>query len=383
MSKIIMAGIDLHDRSMLIQCACGLDAPQQRSFINDVEGRVELSVYLHQQAQEHQATGIMVVYEASGQGFGLCDLLWDQGIDCRVLSPHNLPHTSKGRKNKTDAKDAMMLLGVLRGHVLAGNELPEVWTPPQRVRDDRELVRARLEAGEALTQVKLKILTMLKRRGMELPKWFTKNRTWSKRFTRWLRETADSMDSVVAPVLGALVDRCEELHREKTELERHLRYLSKADRYKHAYQQIHAMKGVGLVTAMTFLTEMGDVNRFHNRRQVAAYLGLVPSARESGEADDRKGHITRQGSGRLRKVLCQAAWSAVRTDADVRQEWERIKGAGKRQGKKAIVAVMRKMAIKMWHIASSMGVTTTLMSRRDSLCIESPPGVPLSPGSSA
>ena len=112
---------------------------------------------------------------------------------------------------------------------------------------------------------------------------------------------------------------------------------------------------------MTFLTEIGDALRFSNRRQIAAYLGVIPSARESGEAGDRKGRITRQGPGRVRKVLCQASWTAVRLDPHVHQQWERIKGNGKKGGKKAIVAIMRKLAIQMWHIMFQCGTAEELV----------------------
>jgi transposase len=67
-------------------------------------------------------------------------------------------------------------------------------------------------------------------------------------------------------------------------------------------------KGVGLRAAMVYLTEIGEASRFPNRRTVGSYWGMAPSSYESGEADDRKGHITRQGSPRVSHVLCQAAW---------------------------------------------------------------------------
>ena len=72
-----------------------------------------------------------------------------------------------------------------------------VWTPPQRVRDDRELIRARLETGESCTRVKLQIFSMLKRRGIALPDWFRKNRGWTKRFVKWLETQAETMDEAV------------------------------------------------------------------------------------------------------------------------------------------------------------------------------------------
>ena len=79
-------------------------------------------------------------------------------------------------------------------------------------------------------------------------------------------------------------------------------------------QQLTKLKGVAAPTAMVFLAEMGDLSRFSNRKQIGAYLGLVPSSDETGEGHQRKGHITRQGSPRVRRVLCQATWSRVRTD---------------------------------------------------------------------
>ena len=100
-----------------------------------------------------------------------------------------------------------MLLEQLRGFVLAGNPLPVVWTPPQRLRDDRELVRARVDASDDTTRIKLQILSMLKRYEILKPCWYTAR--WSKRFVKWLRDTAAEMDPVVAPVLGSLIDRYE------------------------------------------------------------------------------------------------------------------------------------------------------------------------------
>ena len=360
MTYVTIVGCDLHDRSMLLKTAVGKSDPEQRTFSNDMQGRTEMIEYLIGFARRTESSRIVFVYEASGQGYGLYDLLTDQGIECSVLSPTHIPQSAKSRKNKTDPKDAMRLLELARGHVLAGNPLPTVWTPPQRVRDDRELIRARLEAGESCTRVKLQILSMLKRRGIVLPSWFLKHRSWTKRFVKWLETQAEMMDEVVRPVLSNLIVRCETLRLQMVDFEKHIKHLSKTKRYKAACEELRQLRGVGLLTAMTFLTEMGDLLRFSNRRQVAAYLGLCPSSFESGESNDRKGHITRQGPGRVRKVLCQAAWAAVRLDPEIRKRWERIKGGRSGRGKKAIVAVMRHLGIVMWHAASSVGVSTEL-----------------------
>lgn len=121
--------------------------------------------YLMDFADRHNSPRIVFVYEASGQGYGLHDFLTEQGFECFVLSPAHLAKSAKQKRNMTDAKDAQMLLEKARAYVLAGNALPIVWTPPQALRNDRELVRARLETAEAAASDKLSVLALLKRFG--------------------------------------------------------------------------------------------------------------------------------------------------------------------------------------------------------------------------
>lgn len=362
MSEVTIVGCDLHDRSMLLKVGVGKKKTHERSFVNDFEGRSKMVQYLIALAQKHGSERIIFVYEASGQGYGLYDLLRDQGIESYVLSPSRLPKTSKSKRNKTDSRDAQMLFEQARAFALAGNELPIVWTPPQKLRDDRELVRARLETAEACTRIKLQIFALLKRYGVPTPEWFRKSRNWTKRFVAWLQETAGKLPDVVGPVLLTLVERFELLNHQITEFDRHLRHLAKTERYRVAAAALRELPGVGLVSSLVFLTEMGDLSRFSNRREVAAYLGLCPSSYESGNADDRKGHITRQGPGRVRKILCQAAWAAIRNDGATRDTWVRIQGNKPGRAKKAVVAIMRKLAVVMWHKALAAGVSEELIA---------------------
>jgi transposase len=361
MGQVIMIGCDLHDRSLLLRFCVDSAAPQQASFANDAEGRGRMVTRLHELAEKHGARRIVFAYEASGQGFGLCDLLHDCGIECHVLSPTHLEKTPKSAKQKTDAKDAQKLLEAVRGHILAGNELPVVWTPPQRLRDDRELVRARIDLSDETTRVKLQVLALLKRRGIAKPAWYTSH--WTKRFVAWLRQLGERLDPVVTPVLEGLLGRYETLHAEQAQLDKGVRRLSQTDRYRAACGELCKLPGVGLLTAMTFLTEMGDLHRFHNRREVGAYLGLCPASFESGETNDRKGRITRQGPARLRRILCQSAWVAVSRCEETGRAYGRIHGGRKNGRKKAIVAIMRRLAIKMWHRAMSCGVDPVLEGR--------------------
>ena len=103
------------------------------------------------------------------------------------------------------------------------------------------------------------------------------------------------------------------------------------------------------MTAMVFLTELGDLRRFSNRRQVGSYLGLIPSSYETGQDDDHKGHITHQGPSRVRKVLCQAVWCRLRTVPLEREAYDRVAKRNPRHKKIAVVAQMRRLAVVLWH----------------------------------
>jgi transposase len=71
---------------------------------------------------------------------------------------------------------------------------------------------------------------------------------------------------------------------------------------------LQALRGINLVAAATFVSEVGDLTRFENPRQLRAYLGLVPSERSTGDTV-RRGSITKAGNGRVRHILVESAWT--------------------------------------------------------------------------
>lgn len=362
MRNSIMVGCDLHDKSMVLKVAEGSAEPVLLRFANTAQGREAMVAELLERGRLCRSKRIVLVYEACGLGFGLHDLLRKSGVECYVLAPTHLPKTPGGRRNKTDERDAQMLLEQCRGHVLAGNHLPTVWIPPDRLRDDRDLVRTRLDTAEAGARIKLQILSLLKRNGIVLPEFFLKHRNWTKIWLRWLQTTSESLAGGAATVLRSYVARWEALQQELSHLDQAIRDLSETACYAAPVAALQALPGVGRLTAMVFLTEMGDLSRFQNRRQIGAYLGLAPSAFESGNCDDRKGHITHQGPSRVRKVLCQATWASLWKDPVTKETWERLRNHNPKRSKKAIVALMRRLAIRMWHVALACGVDPSLAS---------------------
>ena len=350
MDKVLLIGADVHDENVLTKFAVGRGAMATRSFRNNREGRQGLIRFFGEWAAQVRAQRLVFAYEASCCGYLLHDELVAAGSECYVLAPSKIERSPVQRRRQTDEKDAERILELLRGFVLAGNRLPAVWVPDLQTRDDREAVRARLDVGEKASTVKAQIQMLLKRGGMEKAEGVGGN--WTQDHRQWLAGLGGEESPLgygARTALNSLRRQLEALEAETRRLDRALEPLGESPRYAAQVEALTDLKGVRLLTALVFLTEMGNVLRFDNRRQVGAYVGLVPSSHESGEQADRKGHITRQGSARLRKVLCQAAWARIRHDAGTRLLHQRLVQKNPRKKKIAVVACMRQLAILMWH----------------------------------
>lgn len=348
--KNIFCPIDLHQRKMLVGIAVDCSRPSFHEFDTEWEGGVaKLIQMLHGLRDRHRGAEVWVAYEASGCGFRLADLLMEEGFRASVLAPTNLPVTPRSRSNKTDQRDVIRILEVMRGHVLAGNALPEVWIPSPELRDHREVVRRRLALKEQLADVKNKIHGLLRRYGVKKPAGLQSN--WTKKHLRWLHSLVSTLEWGAGRTLMSFLREFDFYEQECVEIEQDLLALAENESYRDQVAALTQFPGVGVLTAMVFLVELGDLKRFPNRRALGSYLGLVPRSWESGEQDDRKGRISKQGPSRVRKVLNQAAWSLVRWDPAWKRWFENQVGNSKKKKRRMIVAVMRRLGIMMWRTA--------------------------------
>jgi transposase len=191
------------------------------------------------------------------------------------------------------------------------------------------------------------LLRFARRRQKSQSRSFGNCRSWTGAYRAWLRGLVRSEAALGYGARMALLSLLAQLEAIEEQIEftdGQVEELSLQQRYAEPARQLQGLKGVGVLTAMVFLTEMGDLGRFSNRRQIGACLGLVPSSDESSEGCERKGHITGQGSARLRRVLCQATRSRVRTDACERVVYERICAKNPKHKKIAVVAIMCRRA---------------------------------------
>jgi transposase len=211
-------------------------------------------------------------------------------------------------------------------------------------------VRTRQDLSQKQTAVKTQVQMLVKRNGLEKPPGL--GGSWSKAYRQWLKAITESEAATVgmATALRSLLRQLEFLEAEIQRIDQAMKELAETARWKPIAQALMQVKGVGLKAALKYATDIGDFSRFQRGRQLGAYYGLVPSSNESGEHNDRKGHITREGSPTTRQILCQAAWSRVRYDEHEREFYRRVVAKNPKKKKIALVACMRRLTVRLWHV---------------------------------
>ncbi len=127
----------------------------------------------------------------------------------------------------------------------------------------------------------------------------------------------------------------------------------KAERYAAETARLEQIKGVGAVTALTFVLTLDNPERFQHSRDVGCYLGLRPKSSQSG-ASEPEMRISKEGDGYLRTLLVQCAQyilSRRGPETDLKRWGQTIAQKGKKKAKKrAVVAVARKLAVLMHRL---------------------------------
>jgi transposase len=351
MKNYIFVGCDSQEEKLVNKFAHNDGPIEMKKCSARRAGRQKMVEYFKEQSRPAGGAQVVVAYEASSHGFILCDQLRAAGFICHVLAPTKIERSSKQKRNKTDERDAERLLDIVRGHYLAGTKMPAVWVPDGQTRDDREPVRARQDLSEKLSTVKTQVQMLLKRHGLEKPEEIGKN--WTKGHRQWVQALSQDGAPIqlgMRQALKTLLRQVQFWEHEIEQIDGAMRELANTARRKPIVDALMREKGVGLTTALKYATDIGDFGRFRRSRQIGAFFGLAPSSNESGENNDRKGHITREGSPSARQVLCQATWSRVQHDKQEGEVYQRLVAKNPKKKKIALVACMRRLAVRLWHI---------------------------------
>jgi transposase len=250
--------------------------------------------------QRLQAEGnVRACYEASGAGYVLQRSLAEWSVECQLAAPSLIPRRP-GEHRKTDRRDAIKI-----GRDFRDDRLVLINVPTEDDERIRDLVRCRETFQREIIKSRHYILKFMRRRGFI----YRDGNHWTLRHLNWIRQvlapaTLADEDHVVLSEYLALLEY--KLQR-RDELDRRIEALALTPRYKPVVDRICCFRGFKAQAAMVIATELGDLRRFENPRQLMAYVGLVPSENSSGDRR-RLGAITKAGNARVRHILIQAAW---------------------------------------------------------------------------
>lgn len=316
---------------------CGIDYSKRFSYITlgDENGKVILQEPVPNEIGRlekffDQYKKLTIAIEACRGHEWLVDWLRARKYVVHVGNVYAIKQIAQSRC-KTDKIDSRILM-----ELLSKDFLPTTYQPTQKERDYRELVRWRAQLIKSQTKYKLRVHALLDKehKGIINP------------FSTVGREALKQVELAGAKqaILTESMEVIEFIEKQIGEQDKKIRKLAKSNPDVHRLKHI---PGFDVLTAMIFVAEVGDVNRFRSAEQLAAFTGLVPRVYASG-GKINTGRITKTGPGLLRRMLVQSAWAAIRCCPVLRSRFASI---SRRRGKKiAIVAVARMLAEIAYHV---------------------------------
>jgi transposase len=305
---------------------------------------------------------LRVVYEAGPTGFGLARAGRAVGIEVMVCSPGAIPR-QPGDRIKTDVRDALKL-----ARLHAAGQLRPVVVPGIEYEALRDLVRAREDLRGDLMAARHRISKLLLRHGHVFD---GPGETWSTRHLQWLGRVRFDQ-ALTDAVLGEYLGHHETLLARR--LERLIAEQAAQGPWAPAVARLRCLRGIDTLTAVGLVAEIGEIHAFGHPRQLASYLGLVPSEQSSGTRR-RQGSITKAGSSHARRLLVEAAWhyrrpprisltlkrrqagqppaaidTAWRAQQRLYRRWAHLDQARAKKRTTVAVAVARELACFVWEI---------------------------------
>jgi transposase len=334
-NKEIFLGLDVHNRSWRTTIHFG-DTMTTKNFTADPE---KLSSYLN---KNYPGAIFKATYEAGCFGFWIKEELDRLGIETIVINPADIPTTDKEKRNKNDKSDSRKIAMALKSGLLKG-----IYAPDRESLEKRDILRLRSDLSKKSTRCKNQIKAILKRYGIRYPEEYEQRGShWSRNFIKWLN-SIKFFTVQGKQVMDSRLREFEFIRQEILTVTRQIRYLSREDTYAKKCSILVGIPGIGLIGAMTLLTEIVDINRFKSRDEFCSYLGLTPNEQSSGDKR-RIGHMTKRCNHRLRTILVEGAWTAVRKDPALMLYFEKLKK--KIVSNKAIIKVAKKLGARIRYL---------------------------------
>lgn len=272
----------------------------ESQFEHSVKGAKD---YLHGYPPEYTH----IVMESSSHIYILYDYLVEKGYDVKIAHAKAMHRITKSSK-KNDRRDALQLAK----HLLA-NDIPESYIPSREIRKKRSILRTRIEFMQERTRLKNKIQSILQMEGITL-------KTKTSFCNRWIAELRKiKFEREIRHKIDLYLVQHDHLTKLIEEYSKRISQMAKKDK---EIKLIMTIPGFGELTSMIFLVELGDYKRFELVKQVASYVGVIPSSRSSGERV-RHGRICKDGNPYIKWALTQSASSAGNSRSAIGKYFQR------------------------------------------------------------
>jgi transposase len=317
-----IVGCDFHPGWQQVAVFDSVTGEIQELKLNNADGEAE-------RFYRELATPALVGFEACGNTQWFEDLLDRLGHEVWIGDAAAI-RASYVRKQKTDRRDAAHIL-----KVLIENRFPRLWRPSAAERDLRQLLIHRHRLVGIRIRVKNGLHHLMLNKGVQM-----KRKLWSEAGQHALRELP--LDGWAAQRRTDLLQLLGGLNAQIAQLDEAAASAAQAN---PRARLLMTQPGVGPITALAYVVTIGDVSRFPRGKQVASYLGLIPSEHSSSNRR-RLGSISKQGNSFLRMLLVESAQTVNRLDEGFRKQYKHrchhmAKGVAK-------VAAARRLAVRLY-----------------------------------
>jgi transposase len=262
------------------------------------------------------------------------DFLKPYAVDLKVAHPEMLKAITAAKK-KNDRADAEMIADLLRV-----NLLPECHMLSEEIRELRRILRYRNHIVRTAVKMQNKMSGLL----MEVGASYSKKRLHGKKYFNGLLERVEEIPHSVKELLKLSRAGFEMFSAVQKRLVVALRTNSLI---RDRVQRLMSIGGIGEVTALTWVLEIGEPERFGSIRKAISYCGLCSAQKESAGKEQR-GPISKKRNKHLQTMLIEAAKIAPLWNPQLAAVHERELKKGNRN--RATLAVARRMVAYMMAV---------------------------------
>jgi transposase len=276
-----------------------------------------------------------VVIESTTNAWHVCDLLSPLVERLVVANPIQVKQIANARV-KTDVRDTFIL-----ARLLAANLVPEVWVPPAHVRELRQLLSQRRQLVETHTQIVNRMHSVAHRHHLK----HERGKRFNEKNTGWQKDK--KLSALEQFQLELEMENRAYIEKQIQRISRQVTKMCHRNPWAESMTYLMQLPGFGVITAMTVLAALGEIQRFESARHLASYSGLTNGLAQSGTKLVSKG-ITKEGRKELRWAMVEVAQRAVKSDPLWTRRFQEMQKRMHRN--QAIVAVARRLLELVWYV---------------------------------